>query len=157
MKSSCDYIRENIPASQDKFAFWRQTIVTPYFILISLSMQLQQIVQTYFTHQRRISQFLNQRNQTPAVDAWNLLLSINAHVCSKTSFWNAQQANYLPGSQINFAALFVLNYWLREFPLSAIENRFESRCQQKQLMLLSYKICPCCLDANSEQDGQLQR
>ena len=54
MKSSCDYMRENIPASQDKFAFWRQTIVTPYFILISSSMQLQQIVQTYFTHQRRI-------------------------------------------------------------------------------------------------------
>ena len=31
-----------------------KTIVTQYFILISLSMQLQQIVQTYFMHQRRI-------------------------------------------------------------------------------------------------------
>ena len=31
-----------------------KTIVTQYFILISLSMQLQQIVQTYFIHQRRI-------------------------------------------------------------------------------------------------------
>ena len=30
------------------------TVVTQYFILMSLTMQLQQIVQTYFTHQRRI-------------------------------------------------------------------------------------------------------
>ena len=33
------------------------------------------------------------------------------------------------------AALFVLNYWLREFPLSTIENVFEFGCQQKQQML----------------------
>ena len=31
----------------------------------------------------------------------------------------------------------------REFPLSMMENHFESGCHQKQLMLLSYKICPC--------------
>ena len=40
---------------------------------------------------------------------------------------------------------FVLNFCLREFPLSAVANLFEFRCQQKQLLLLSYKICPCCL------------
>ena len=76
----------------------------------------------------------------------------------------------LPGFQRNFAALFVLNYWLREFPLSAIANLFELKCQQKQLvlypgyqtlskrkfsfreslvprvlLLLSCKICPCSL------------
>ena len=41
-----------------------------------------------------------------------------------------------------FAAVFVLIYWLREFPLSAV-NRFELRCQLKKLLLLYYKIDPC--------------
>ena len=45
--------------------------------------------------------------------------------------------------QGNFAALFILIYCLREFLLSAFVNRFEMRCQPKQLMLLYYKICPC--------------
>ena len=31
----------------------------------------------------------------------------------------------------NFAALFVLNYRSREFPLSAVADRFELRCQSK--------------------------
>ena len=31
----------------------------------------------------------------------------------------------------NFAAVFVLIYWLREFCLSAVVNRFEMRCQLK--------------------------
>ena len=44
---------------------------------------------------------------------------------------------------INFAALLVLNYCLREFLLSAFANRFELRCESKQLMLLYYKISPC--------------
>ena len=48
--------------------------------------------------------------------------------------------------QGNFAAVFVLNYWLREFLLSAFANRFELRCEPKQLMLLYYKICPCSPD-----------
>ena len=47
----------------------------------------------------------------------------------------------------HFAGLFVFNYWLREFPLSAVANLFEFRCQQKQLMQLSYKICLCSLHA----------
>ena len=32
------------------------------------------------------------------------------------------------------------------FPLSAIANLFEFRCEQKQMMPLSCKICPCSLD-----------
>ena len=40
--------------------------------------------------------------------------------------------------------MFVLNYWLKEFLLSELANRFELRCESKQLMLLYYKICPCC-------------
>ena len=40
--------------------------------------------------------------------------------------------------QGNFAATFVLNYRLRELPLSAVTNRFELRCEPKQLMLLYY-------------------
>ena len=46
--------------------------------------------------------------------------------------------------QSNFVMLFVLVYCLREFLLSAFANRFELRCEPKQLMLLYYKICPCC-------------
>ena len=48
--------------------------------------------------------------------------------------------------QGNFAAMFVLNYWLREFPLSVFTNRFELSCEPKQLMLLYYKIFPCLSD-----------
>ena len=62
----------------------------------------------------------------------------------KSHFWNEQQASLLPGFQRNFAALFVLNYWFRQFPLSAIVNVFDFSCPGKQLMLLSYKICPFC-------------
>ena len=41
--------------------------------------------------------------------------------------------------QSNFAATSVLNYWLREFPLSKLANRFKLRCEPNQLMLLHYK------------------
>ena len=44
--------------------------------------------------------------------------------------------------QGNFAAMFALNYWLREFLLSAFANRFVLRCERKQPMLLCHKICP---------------
>ena len=43
--------------------------------------------------------------------------------------------------QGNFAAMFVLNYWLREFLLYAFANRFELRCEPKQQMLFYYKFC----------------
>ena len=46
--------------------------------------------------------------------------------------------------QGNFAAMFVLNYWLRGPLLSALPNRFELMCEPRHLMLLCYKICPCC-------------
>ena len=42
-------------------------------------------------------------------------------------------------------AMLVLNYWLREFLLSEIANRFELGCESKQLMLLYYKICLCSM------------
>ena len=42
------------------------------------------------------------------------------------------------------AAVFVLNYWLKEFLLSTFVNRFDLRCQSKQLMPLYYKLCPSC-------------
>ena len=43
----------------------------------------------------------------------------------------------------NFASLFVLNFCLKEFLLSAFANRFELRCEPKRLMLLYYKVCSC--------------
>ena len=46
--------------------------------------------------------------------------------------------------QGNFAASSVLNFCFREFLLSAFANRFELRCEPKRLMLLYYKIYPCC-------------
>ena len=45
--------------------------------------------------------------------------------------------------QGNLAPMFVLNYWLREFILSVFANRFELKCEPRQLMILYYKICPC--------------
>ena len=58
----------------------------------------------------------------------------------------------------SFAAMLVLNYWLREFLLAAFANRFELRCEPKQLMLLFYKICPCYVDVlaifNVSKDGK---
>ena len=39
--------------------------------------------------------------------------------------------------------VFVLNNWLREISLSAVANCFDLRCEQKQFLLLCYKICPC--------------
>ena len=50
--------------------------------------------------------------------------------------------------------MFVFNYWLRGFLLSAFANHFELRCETKQLMLLYYKICPCCI--NLEQVKQFK-
>ena len=44
--------------------------------------------------------------------------------------------------------MFVLNYWLSEFLLSAFANRFELRCEPKRLMLLYYKIYPYYIHAD---------
>ena len=37
--------------------------------------------------------------------------------------------------------MFILDYRLSEFLLYLFANRFELRCERKQLMLLYYKIC----------------
>ena len=37
----------------------------------------------------------------------------------------------------------IVIYWLREFPLYAVADRFELKCQLKQLLLSYYKIGPC--------------
>ena len=64
------------------------------------------------------------------------------HIISLKNLPSPQQVRVCTtGFGATFAAVF-LNYWLREFLLSAFANRFELRCEPKQLMLLSYKICP---------------
>ena len=40
-------------------------------------------------------------------------------------------------------AVFVLICCWKEFPMSAVNNRFELRCQWEQLLLLYYKVCRC--------------
>ena len=66
------------------------------------------------------------------------------HITSLKSHPSPAPSESLPyWSGAAFAAMFVLNYWLKEFPLSAFSNRFELRCQLKQLLLLYYEICPC--------------
>ena len=63
------------------------------------------------------------------------------HMTSLKSLFPPAPSKSLPYLfQGNFAAIFVLNYWLREFPLSAFANHFESRCEPKQLMLFFYKM-----------------
>ena len=49
--------------------------------------------------------------------------------------------------------MFVLICWLRLFLSSAVANRFELRCQLKQLLLLYYKICPWCVNADKLRVG----
>ena len=67
------------------------------------------------------------------------------HITSlKSLLSRAPSESLLYWFQCNFAAMFDLNYWLREFPLSVFANCFELRCEPQQLMLLYYKICPCC-------------
>ena len=57
-----------------------------------------------------------------------------------TSFKNVHSpapSESLPyGFQGSFAAMFVLNFWLREVLLSVFANRFELRSEPKQQMLL---------------------
>ena len=48
------------------------------------------------------------------------------------------------GFGVTFAAMFVQIYGLKEFPLSAVTNCFQLRCESKQLMLLHHKFFPCC-------------
>ena len=61
----------------------------------------------------------------------------------KVSLRPHQTRVFRTGFRATYAVVFVLIYWLREFLLSAFTNRFELRCEPKQLMLLYYKICPC--------------
>ena len=96
------------------------------------------IAQTYtVTHQ-----LLNQIN---TIRTLNLpFLFRYKHIASLESLPSpAPSESLLHWFQSNFAVMFVLNCWLREFPLSAFANGFEWRCEPKQLMLLYYKICPC--------------
>ena len=68
------------------------------------------------------------------------------HITSlKTSLRPYQVRVCTSGFGTTFVTVFVLNCWLREFLLSAFANRFELRCEPKQLMLPYYKICPCWL------------
>ena len=58
----------------------------------------------------------------------------------KNDLLNAQKARKLPGFQRNFAAFFVLNFCLREFPLSAIANLFEFRCLTNSVLVVPVLI-----------------
>ena len=52
-----------------------------------------------------------------------------------------ERASYL-GFKETFAALFVLNCWLREFPLSAIASRVELRCQSNTTVAIVLQNLP---------------
>ena len=72
---------------------------------------------------------------------FSFVLSISIPL--KTTF-RLHKARVRPtGSGTTFAVVFALINWLREFPLSAVTNCFEMRCQLKQLLLLYYEGCPC--------------
>ena len=70
---------------------------------------------------------------------------VSAQPLVKTTFRLHKEIVCPTGFGATFAAVFVLIYWLREFPLSAVTNRFELRCQLKQLISLYYKVYLCCL------------
>ena len=59
------------------------------------------------------------------------------------------QGEWLPGVCLTgfgatFVGFFDLNYWLRESPLSVVDNHIELGCQSKATDATDvYKICPC--------------
>ena len=62
------------------------------------------------------------------------------HITSVTKVPSPPPSESLPyWFQGNFAAVFVLNYWLSEFLLTVFANRFELRCESKQIVPLDYK------------------
>ena len=75
------------------------------------------------------------------------LIKHNRH--KKTSLRPHQVRVCCTGFRATLRLCLCLNCWLREFPLSVFANRFELRCELKQLMLLYYKICPCLLNLGS--------
>ena len=56
-----------------------------------------------------------------------------------------KRASYL-GFNETFTALFVLNYWLTEFPLTAVVSRCELRCHSK---------CYCVTKSVLVEQGQI--
>ena len=61
----------------------------------------------------------------------------------KTAFCLRKERVNPTGFGITIAAMFVLMYRFREHSLSTVTNRFEMRCQLKQLLLSYYKIWHC--------------
>ena len=75
---------------------------------------------------------------------FTLLLSL--YITSlKNHFSGVQGESLLYWFPRNFVALLVFELQVEKFPLSAIVNHFELRCQLQQLMLLYlyHEICPC--------------
>ena len=67
-----------------------------------------------------------------------IVLSNSPTTIGLKTIFRLHKARVCPtGFGATFAAIFVLIYRLRQFPLSAVNNRLELRCQLKQL-LLSY-------------------
>ena len=55
----------------------------------------------------------------------------------------AQGESLADSFRANFWGCACFDLLVEEFPLSAVADRFELRCQLKQLLLLNYKMCPC--------------
>ena len=88
--------------------------------------------------------FLNQINKIRETELliYPSSFVISTYLLLKTSLRPHQTRVCLTGFRATF-----FNFCLREFLLSAFANRFELRCEPKRLMLLYYKICPCCTKA----------
>ena len=99
----------------------------------------------YFSNVNSYSSALESNRQNPPYRTMDLPFFFRCkHIASRKNVPSLAPSEILPHwFQGNFATVFVFNYWLREFPLSAFANLFELRCEPRQLMLLYYKICPC--------------
>ena len=104
-----------------------------------------QFVHIYCSDVRSHSSAPEPNKQNPRDRTLDLLIFFRyKHIPSLKNLPSPAPNESLPSwFQGNFAASFVLNFCLREFLLSEDANRFELRCEIKQLMLLYYKICPC--------------
>ena len=74
------------------------------------------------------------RSKHPTL-AWGVL---KQHI-ARSVYLSAENESLSYYFRATVAAMFVMIHWLREFPLSAVTNRFELRCELKQRLLLYYK------------------
>ena len=93
-------------------------------------------------------------SEGPEGDIFRFILLLRyALMTSLKDHLSCAKGDSLPNWFQCFAALFILNYWTKEYPLSSIANCFESRCRSKsnrrnrlRFVYTHFKSCDQSLD-----------